>query len=211
MFGAGVRAQASSCSAKGLLWGSPPFARPRARGLCNLCGESGGVHKVELPADYDAQPWSDPVTDPTAAVCDAVRHLAEAVSLPPAALPPGERDLGGVVARVEGAGPPLVLVPSSFWPRQWDAAVTELARSFTAIRLGGPNVGNVAMLEQRAADPGYAQMVDLLFDRLAIAGGDRILEVGPGSGALVRKLGRPQRALSPKRRWTDRLALLASL
>jgi SAM-dependent methyltransferase len=180
-----------------LLRGQRPMVAVLGRQGLHLIVQAGreirelpGVDKVELPADYEALAWSDPVTDHTAAIRDAASRLAEAVSLPAAALPPGERDLGGVAAWVDGVGPPLVLLPSGLWPTQWDAAVAELARSFTVIRLGGPNIGSVASLEQRAAYPGYVQMVDLLFDRLAIADGDRILEVGPGPGALVRQLAR---------------------
>ena len=64
----------------------------------------------------------------------------------------------------------------------------ELSKSFTIIRLGGRHLGFVAGMEQRAAVPGYSRMVDCLFEELAIADGEEILEVGTCSGVLSRQL-----------------------
>ena len=82
-----------------------------------------------------------------------------------------------------------------FWalclaPSQWDAAIPELAQHFTVISLGGREVGGVALLEGRARSPSYAGMLYTMFDVIAPAAGQSILDVGCGSGALLRLLAR---------------------
>jgi SAM-dependent methyltransferase len=96
-----------------------------------------------------------------------------------------------------GNGPPLVAFPIAIAPSQWDAALEELQRQFTVIRLGGPHIGFVAVLETRAANPGYHWGVRGVLARLEIKPGERILEVGTGSGALVRDLARRTGGANP--------------
>jgi ubiquinone/menaquinone biosynthesis C-methylase UbiE len=66
--------------------------------------------------------------------------------------------------------------------------VAELAGEFTTIRVSGRHLGTIAVLEDRAAVAGYGQMVDTLFDHLGVGASDDVVEVGCGSGALVRQL-----------------------
>ena len=183
----------------------PPPLQPGLRPVAAVIGNRGmpsfmqtarelrasdAVECFELPPEYDAQPWSDPVTDQPTMIREAFSRLAAAAPIAAVELPNGEREVEGVRVSVDGSGPPLALLPSGFWPNQWDAAVSLLAADFTVVRLGGRHLGWVAGLEQRAAEPGYVAMVDLLFERLAVSRGDRVLEVGPGTGALMRQLAR---------------------
>jgi SAM-dependent methyltransferase len=66
--------------------------------------------------------------------------------------------------------------------------VPDLARHFTVIQLGGPHIGGVAALEDRARAPTYQAMFRTLVDLMAPQAGSHILDVGCGSGALDRAL-----------------------
>ena len=51
-----------------------------------------------------------------------------------------------------------MLLPFFLAPSQWAPAVARLARQFTVITLGGPHLGGVATLEDRARAPTYQAM-----------------------------------------------------
>ncbi len=155
-----------------------------------------GASLQDLPADYPAEPWSDLIADRTADVLEAIRAATAAEQLP-APVPRATGEVAGVRYEMSGNGPPLVAVPIAIAPSQWDAALEELQRQFTVIRLGGPHIGFVAVLETRAANPGYHWGVRGVLARLEIKPGERILEVGTGSGALVRDLARRTGGANP--------------
>lgn len=146
-----------------------------------------GSIRVPL-ADYDRPFWADSVTDHRATIIAAFRGLrGEATSLEQ---PPRQGSHAGISYRIEGRGPALVLLPLFLAPSQWDAAIPELAQHFTVISLGGRHVGGVSLLEGRSRSPSYAGMLYTLFDVIAPAAGETIVEVGCGSGALLRLLAR---------------------
>src|SRR5262249_30191263 len=116
-----------------------------------------------------------------------VAFLAEA-PLEPAALDKRSGAHAGLTYRIEGSGPPLILLPLFLAASQWDPALPELARRFTLILIGGAHVGGIAGLEDRDRAPSYRAMFRSIVDLLAPAPDSRILDVGCGSGALDRQL-----------------------
>lgn len=166
-----------------------------------ICGDSGltadvtaraaarlaGSRRVVL-AGYDAPGWADVVADRTD---DIVRELSDFLRPLKADVPsPAAREgvNAGISWRIDGSGPALVLLPFFLAPSQWAPAIPRLARQFTVITLGGPHLGGVATLEDRARAPTYRAMFRTLIDIMAPQPGQSILDVGCGAGSLDRLL-----------------------
>jgi Methyltransferase domain len=193
------------CEAPGI--DPEPFAAlaPRLTLIAGDAGLSGKVADAAAPqlpgcrrvalAGYDEPTWVDCVSDRTEAIVAALRELPGDASVLTVASDGGSH--AGITYRIHGTGPALVLLPLLLAPSQWDAAVPELARHYSVIVLGGRHLGGVALLEDRARSPSYAGMVKTLFDVVAPAAGDAILEVGCGSGALLRLLARELGGANP--------------
>jgi SAM-dependent methyltransferase len=90
---------------------------------------------------------------------------------------------------VRGAGPPLVLLPLDLSPGQWEPLIPTLSTHYCTITLGGALLGSVASLEERGRS-GYMGVVRALLDTLAIVPSESVLEVGCGSGVIMRELAR---------------------
>jgi SAM-dependent methyltransferase len=140
--------------------------------------------------DYDGVTWANLCADQGAAI-DAALHdfIARRDALPPPRLAERDGAIAGISYRVRGNGPPLVLLPLDLSPGQWEPLIPALAARYTAIALGGALLGSVATLEERGRS-GYMALVRALLDALAIMPGESVLEVGCGSGVIMRELAR---------------------
>lgn len=95
-------------------------------------------------------------------------------------------DVGDIMYRVRGAGPPLVLFPLSAAPSQWEPIMPQLTPQYCVITLSGAALGMVASLEGRGHTAGYLRVVGNVLDAARIQPGEVILEVGSGTGVLDR-------------------------
>ncbi len=143
--------------------------------------------------DYLGVVWADVAADRTQEVGTAMldslqradlRHRGKAV-----VLPEGEGEVAGIAYRIRGAGPPLVLLPLALAPSQWEPLIPMLSAHYCTIILSGAALGVVALLEERGRS-GYLGAVRNLMDAVHVRRGEVVLEVGCGSGVLVRWLAR---------------------
>lgn len=183
-----------------------PFAGVADR-LLMISGDKGltvettGQAAARLPAaarhilaDYNAAGWSDVVADRADEVTramtgflegsGAVSRVGRCAGTQETVAPTGEH--AGLTWRLTGEGPPLLLLPFFLAPSQWEPAVSALAQHFTVVEVGGPHIGGIAALEDRARAPTYRAMFRTLVELLAPAPNSHILDVGCGSGALDR-------------------------
>ena len=110
--------------------------------------------------------------------------------LPRPAPSPTEGEVDDVYFRVQGSGPPLVLLPLGAAPSQWGPLLETLSERYCVISMTGPALGMVASLEGRGRTPGYLSAVGRLLEEAEIQSGESVLEVGCGTGVLCRWLAR---------------------
>jgi len=145
---------------------------------------------VEVLGDYVGHTWADIATERGDGIGAAMlQFLARREALPAAALPEQEGEIADISFRLRGAGPPLVLLPLDLSPGQWEPLIPTLSAHFCTITLGGALLGSVASLEERGRS-GYIGVVRALLEALAIRPGESVLEVGCGSGVIMRELAR---------------------
>jgi SAM-dependent methyltransferase len=184
----------------------PRGLMPLAGRLLVVTGDRGpGAQRVraglsELPQattvaleDYAGHTWADIAAERGDSIGAAMREFLARPDLPQvqptAGAPEQEGEIAGVAYRVRGAGPPLVLLPLDLSPGQWEPLIPALSARYCTIILGGALFGSVASLEERGRS-GYMAVVRALLDTLAIAPGESVLEVGCGSGVIMRELAR---------------------
>ena len=165
-------------------------------GATTRAGERlAGAQRVVL-ADYDAPGWADVAADRSDELAPLMigflDRMAANGAVPAAVLAGAARqgEHAGITWRIEGAGPALVLLPFFLAPSQWTPILPRLAARFTVVTLGGPHLGGVAALEDRARAPTYRAMFRTLIDTMAPASDAAILDVGCGAGSLDRLLAR---------------------
>src|SRR5215469_15876329 len=171
--------------------------------LLVVTGDCGsGVRRVQaalpdLPratavvlSDYAGLTWSDIAAERGDDIVAAIREFLSRNSAPLSVrLPEQEGEIAGISYRVRGAGVPLVLLPLDLSPGQWEPLIPALAAEYCTITLGGALLGTVASLEEHGRS-GYMAVVRGLLDALAIMPGESVLEVGCGSGVIMRELAR---------------------
>jgi SAM-dependent methyltransferase len=111
-------------------------------------------------------------------------------------LPEQEGEFAGISYRIRGAGPPLVLLPLDLAPSQWEPLIPQLSAHYCTITLGGPALGVISLLEGRGRS-GYLGVVRMLLDAVRVRPGEIILEVGCGSGVVLRELARRTAGANP--------------
>ena len=82
-----------------------------------------------------------------------------------------------------------MLLPLDLSPGHWEPLIPALSARHCTITLGGALFSSVASLEERGRS-GYMVVVRGLLDALAIGPGESVLEVGCGSGVIMRELAR---------------------
>jgi SAM-dependent methyltransferase len=96
-------------------------------------------------------------------------------------------EVAGISYRIHGAGPPLLLMPLLLAPSQWAPIIPMLAEHYCTIELGGAFLGIVAMLEARGRST-YLGMIRTVLDAARIKIGETVLEIGCGSGVVIREV-----------------------
>lgn len=145
------------------------------------------VHWIE---DYPEFPWSDTAVDHTEEMARTMLRFLQrmdAESALPSVSVFRTGEVAGVTYSARGSGTPIVLLPLGLASRQWEPVLPYLQAHHCTIVLGGPYLQPVARLESRA-EGGYTRMALQLLDLATPHASDALLEVGCGTGALLRRI-----------------------
>jgi SAM-dependent methyltransferase len=138
---------------------------------------------------YEAQPWADVAADRGDELATVMFAFLDRHAATPIALSEAAGEAAGISYRIRGAGPPLVLTPLMLAPSQWEPVLPAFAAKYCTISLGGPRLGVVSTLEARGRSA-YLTVVRNVLDVVAIRPGETVLEVGGGSGVVLREIAR---------------------
>ena len=151
-------------------------------------------------SDYADAAWADVIADRRTEIepilIDFLDEITRTVGVESAQIRHGEGAAAGITYQAAGNGPPLLLLPLGLARSQWDPLVQRLAERYTVIVLGGEHLGFVPTLEARMRG-GYQTVVRNVVDAARPRPGERILEVGCGSGAVIRWLARHTALANP--------------
>jgi SAM-dependent methyltransferase len=141
-------------------------------------------------ADYEPLVWTDVVRERVDEIRSALLSflvgLDQGTGPRPMALPANSGTVAELAYRIRGNGLPLALFPLGLAPSQWEPLVDSLTSDYTILSVSGAHTQPTSILEDRAANPGYRAIVGSMVDRVGLAPGERLLEVGCGCGAVSR-------------------------
>ena len=161
---------------------------PTAEGAVKLLADLPGSVSHSL-GGFECHPWSDVIADRGSEIAPVMMGFLDRHPVAAVALPEGEGEVGEVSYRIHGAGPPLVLMPLDLAPSQWEPLISVLGTRYCVISLGGPLLGAVGILEARGRAT-YLGLVRTVLDMVQIRPEEVILEVGGGSGVVLREIAR---------------------
>lgn len=176
-----------------------PFA-PIAAHTLWLLGDAGqsGQMRARLEAlpqavvhwikDYPEFQWSDTAVDRAEELARTMLGFLQrmdAEGAPPPVSVSGTGEVAGVTYAAAGRGTPVLLLPLGLSSRQWEPVLPRLQAHYCTIVLGGPHLKPMEQLESRAKG-GYARMALQLLDMAQPHAGEALIEVGCGTGALLR-------------------------
>jgi len=168
---------------------------PTAEGAVKLLGDLPGAVSHSLRG-FECHPWSNVIAEYGSEIGPAMLGFLEHHPVPSMSLPEREGKAAGISYRIRGAGPPLVLMPLDLAPSQWEPLIPQLSSRYCTITLGGPALGAVGLLEARGRST-YLGLVRTVLDLVQIRPGDAILEVGGGSGVVLREIARRTAGANP--------------
>ena len=146
--------------------------------------EAAGAAKASL-IGYHAESWSDLAADCPDLVELLSTHCSTGPFVDTASGEEQQGEVAGIRYRVIGDGPVLVLTPLVLAPSQWEPLLPKLAERFRVVTLAGPQLGMLALLEERAALADWRHMCAGAFDALRLKPGGHVLDIGCGSGAIA--------------------------
>jgi SAM-dependent methyltransferase len=161
---------------------------PTAEGSVKLLADLPGTASHSLRG-FECHPWSDVIADRGSEIGRVMLGFLDRHPAPAVSLPEGEGEAAGISYRIRGAGPPLVLMPLDLAPSQWEPLISSLSGRYCTITLGGPLLGSVGLLEARGRST-YLGLVRAVLDLVRMQPGEVILEVGGGSGVVLREIAR---------------------
>jgi ubiquinone/menaquinone biosynthesis C-methylase UbiE len=138
---------------------------------------------------FECHPWSDVIAERGAEIGSAILGFLDAHPVPAVSLPEKEGEAAGISYRIRGTGPPLILMPLDLAPSQWEPLISMLGTRYCTITLGGPLLGVVGTLEARCRSA-YLGVVRSVLDQIEFQPREVILEVGGGSGVVLREIAR---------------------
>ena len=161
---------------------------PAAEGASRLLADLPGSASLSLRG-FECHPWSDVIAESGSEIGPAMLRFLEQHPATPVSLPEREGEAAEISYCIHGAGPPLVLMPLDLAPSQWEPLISVLGARYCTISLGGPLLGAVGILEARGRST-YLSLIRTVLDMVQIRPGEVILEVGGGSGVVLREIAR---------------------
>jgi ubiquinone/menaquinone biosynthesis C-methylase UbiE len=168
---------------------------PTAEGASKLLADLPEV-ALHVLRGLECHPWSDVIADRGSEIGSAILDFLDRHPVPAVSLRERDGEAAEISYRIRGTGPPLVLMPLDLAPSQWEPLISALGTRYCTITLGGPLLGAVGTLEARGRST-YLGVVRTVLDQVEIQSKEVILEVGGGSGVVLREIARRTAGANP--------------